>query len=286
MRFPAVPIIPKEPYDIIDTDYKNFALVQGAKDKGFVQIYSRVPNPGKAFIKRQKDRLIELGYDPSKLKDTPQDCQEPFNKMMQGMMSGGEMTSMDKMEKAVDKMNAMQAKMQGPLVALEAEVENFVEEAGKNVRSAEKELGQEVIEEELSKDLRRLQKVTAKTARDGAQYNRKAREVEKESAILEKKQAEKEAIEQEIQEETADIEQLSAETVKLGQELDRVKKKLQASISTGVNLSSENSPNISSIPGVVLISIFLGSGIILSALRFRHGVATTSQESLLAVSSY
>ena len=38
LKFPYLPFIPKEPYDVIDTDYDNFALVSGAKDKSFVQV--------------------------------------------------------------------------------------------------------------------------------------------------------------------------------------------------------------------------------------------------------
>lgn len=39
LRFPTLPFIPKEPYDVIDTDYDNFALVSGAKDKSFIQVH-------------------------------------------------------------------------------------------------------------------------------------------------------------------------------------------------------------------------------------------------------
>ncbi|KAL2926603.1 Chloroplastic lipocalin [Bienertia sinuspersici] len=46
LRFPTLPFIPKEPYDVIATDYDNYALVSGAKDRSFIQIYSRTPNPG------------------------------------------------------------------------------------------------------------------------------------------------------------------------------------------------------------------------------------------------
>lgn len=38
LRFPTLPFVPKEPYDVIATDYDNFALVSGAKDKTFVQV--------------------------------------------------------------------------------------------------------------------------------------------------------------------------------------------------------------------------------------------------------
>lgn len=40
LRFPTLPFIPKEPYDVIATDYDNFALVSGAKDTSFVQVSS------------------------------------------------------------------------------------------------------------------------------------------------------------------------------------------------------------------------------------------------------
>lgn len=38
LRFPTLPFIPKEPYDVIATDYDTFALVSGAKDKSFIQV--------------------------------------------------------------------------------------------------------------------------------------------------------------------------------------------------------------------------------------------------------
>lgn len=38
LRFPTLPFIPKLPYDVIATDYDNFALVSGAKDRGFIQV--------------------------------------------------------------------------------------------------------------------------------------------------------------------------------------------------------------------------------------------------------
>lgn len=40
LRFPTLPFIPKEPYDVIATDYDNFAIVSGAKDRSFVQVIS------------------------------------------------------------------------------------------------------------------------------------------------------------------------------------------------------------------------------------------------------
>lgn len=38
LRFPTLPFIPKEPYDVIATDYDSFSLVSGAKDKSFIQV--------------------------------------------------------------------------------------------------------------------------------------------------------------------------------------------------------------------------------------------------------
>ncbi|XP_068339278.1 chloroplastic lipocalin-like [Pyrus communis] len=87
LRFPTLPFIPKLPYDVIDTDYDNYALVSGAKDKGFIQIYSRTPNPGPEFIEKYKSYLANFGYDPSKIKDTPQDCEQMTDTRLSAMMS-------------------------------------------------------------------------------------------------------------------------------------------------------------------------------------------------------
>lgn len=38
LRFPTLPFIPKEPYDVLATDYDTFALVSGAKDRSFIQV--------------------------------------------------------------------------------------------------------------------------------------------------------------------------------------------------------------------------------------------------------
>ncbi|XVF70578.1 hypothetical protein PTKIN_Ptkin11bG0173500 [Pterospermum kingtungense] len=95
LRFPTLPFIPKEPYDVIATDYDNFSLVSGAKDKSFVQIYSRTPNPGREFIEKYKAYLANFGYDPSRIKDTPQDCQGMSDGQLAAMMS------MSGMEKAL-----------------------------------------------------------------------------------------------------------------------------------------------------------------------------------------
>ncbi|XP_055802154.1 chloroplastic lipocalin [Solanum dulcamara] len=87
LKFPTLPFIPKEPYDVIATDYDNFALVSGAKDKSFVQIYSRTPNPGPQFIEKYKNYLASFGYDLSKIKDTPQDCEVKSTSQLSAMMS-------------------------------------------------------------------------------------------------------------------------------------------------------------------------------------------------------
>lgn len=72
LRFPAIPFIPPEPYDVIETDYKTYALVQGAVDTSFVQIYSRTPNPGKEFLDARFASLKKLGYSVDKIRVTPQ----------------------------------------------------------------------------------------------------------------------------------------------------------------------------------------------------------------------
>jgi lipocalin len=46
--------------------------VRGSTDRSFIQIYSRTPNPGAAFIAEKKDVLRELGYPADDIVDTPQ----------------------------------------------------------------------------------------------------------------------------------------------------------------------------------------------------------------------
>ncbi|CAN6452238.1 unnamed protein product [Victoria cruziana] len=87
LRFPTLPFIPKEPYDVIATDYDTFSLVSGAKDRSFIQIYSRTPNPGPEFIEKYKTYLATFGYDPAKIKDTPQDCEVMSSSQLALMMS-------------------------------------------------------------------------------------------------------------------------------------------------------------------------------------------------------
>lgn len=53
----------------------------------FGQIYSRTPNPGQAFIEKYKSYLANYGYDPSKIKDTPQDCESMSSNQLALMMS-------------------------------------------------------------------------------------------------------------------------------------------------------------------------------------------------------
>lgn len=38
LRFPTLLFIPKEPYDVIATDYNNYAPASGAKDSSFIQV--------------------------------------------------------------------------------------------------------------------------------------------------------------------------------------------------------------------------------------------------------
>ncbi|CAD7704862.1 unnamed protein product [Ostreobium quekettii] len=97
LRFPAIPFIPPEPYDVIRTDYENYALVQGAVDTSFVQIYSRTPNPGKKFIEQQKAFLKEFGYPINAIRDTPQDCPVVSIDALMGAM--GKDTTMESMMK-------------------------------------------------------------------------------------------------------------------------------------------------------------------------------------------
>lgn len=93
-RFPQIPFIPPEPYDVIRTDYENYAIVQGAADRSFVQIYSRTPKPGKAFIEKQKKFLAKYGYPVDQIKDTPQDCEVIPDSTLTQMMGSQMMDTM------------------------------------------------------------------------------------------------------------------------------------------------------------------------------------------------
>lgn len=95
LRFPSLPFIPAETYDILATDYKTFALVQGSPDQSFVQIYSRTPNPGKAFIEDKKAYLRSIGWDTTDVRDTPQDCEEMNMQALMGMMESANVSKMD-----------------------------------------------------------------------------------------------------------------------------------------------------------------------------------------------
>ena len=76
MSFTSIPFVPPQPYDVIATDYTSFALVQGSKDRSFIQVYSREPNPPPNFYKDKMETLTQLGWDISQIKPTPQDCME------------------------------------------------------------------------------------------------------------------------------------------------------------------------------------------------------------------
>lgn len=53
------------------------------------QIYSRTPNPGPEFIEKYKTYLANFGYDPSEIKDTPQDCDVSSSQLAQMMSMPG-----------------------------------------------------------------------------------------------------------------------------------------------------------------------------------------------------
>jgi lipocalin len=123
LNFPSIPFIPPEPYTVLETDYDSFALVEGAKDKSFVQVYSRTPNPGKPFIARQIQHLErDYGYKKNAIRATPQDCSQQLMTKMDGMMKSPGMTSMfqNTTENTIDELLKMEEEqfdgiaLQGP----------------------------------------------------------------------------------------------------------------------------------------------------------------------------
>ncbi|UPQ97251.1 calycin [Chloropicon primus] len=98
LNFPSIPFIPPEPYNVLDTDYTNAS---------FVQVYSRKPQPGKAFVRRMIGRLEkDYGYEKGSIKETPQDCDENLMQKMDAMMRSPGMTSMmsNTAEKTIDEL--------------------------------------------------------------------------------------------------------------------------------------------------------------------------------------
>lgn len=135
LKFPAIPFIPPEPYDVIRTDYENYAIVQGAADTSFVQIYSRVPKPGKKFIEEQKKFLKQFGYPVESIRDTPQDCPEvPIPALMGMMEKGSTMESMmtNTMPSTVQLADIQGVEFAGPRNVLE-EVTDFIAVLGQRV---------------------------------------------------------------------------------------------------------------------------------------------------------
>ena len=71
MRYPGAPYIQPSSFKILSTDYESYALVEGADDKSFVQIFSRYARPGNRFIEAKAQMLENWGYDPNWIHATP-----------------------------------------------------------------------------------------------------------------------------------------------------------------------------------------------------------------------
>lgn len=114
LSFDSLPFLPPQPYVIIRTDYTSYALVRGSTDRSFIQIYSRTPNPGAAFIAEKKDVLRELGYPADDIVDTPQDCVEMSPDAMMAAMDAG-MRSGKRMPASTPPAEAMRGYDLGPV---------------------------------------------------------------------------------------------------------------------------------------------------------------------------
>lgn len=71
VRYPTAPYIQPSRFRVLATDYESYALVEGAEDKSFVQVFSRFPRPGNRFIEAKAEMLKAWGYDPTWLHMTP-----------------------------------------------------------------------------------------------------------------------------------------------------------------------------------------------------------------------
>lgn len=71
VRYPSAPYVQPSMYRVLATDYESYALVEGAEDKSFVQIFSRYARPGSKFIEAKAQMLRDWGYDPNFIHLTP-----------------------------------------------------------------------------------------------------------------------------------------------------------------------------------------------------------------------
>jgi lipocalin len=71
VRYPSAPYVQPSYFRVLDTDYESYALVEGAEDKSFVQIFSRYARPGNRFIEAKAQLLRAWGYDPDWIHATP-----------------------------------------------------------------------------------------------------------------------------------------------------------------------------------------------------------------------
>jgi lipocalin len=71
VRYPAAPYVQPSRFKVLATDYESYALVEGAEDKSFVQIFSRYARPGIRFIEARAQMLRDWGYDPEQIHMTP-----------------------------------------------------------------------------------------------------------------------------------------------------------------------------------------------------------------------
>lgn len=71
--FPSIPFIPSQTYEVLDTDYNNYAIVSGSYDDSFIQVYSREAHLSGRKLHNYKNKVKRFGIDPNILKDTPQD---------------------------------------------------------------------------------------------------------------------------------------------------------------------------------------------------------------------
>lgn len=71
VRYPSAPYVQPSMFKVLATDYESYALVEGAEDKSFVQIFSRYARPGNRFIEAKAELLRNWGYDPEWIHLTP-----------------------------------------------------------------------------------------------------------------------------------------------------------------------------------------------------------------------
>ena len=76
LTFPTIPFFPPQEYEVLKTDYENFAVVSGSSSGNFIQVYSRRPHLDVSSAFHVSDFLRGSGINTDLLEITSQDTRD------------------------------------------------------------------------------------------------------------------------------------------------------------------------------------------------------------------